>query len=73
MAGEDFWKVVHQPFLDRDLNRTQVRAFIKKGLVDAKGSYRALLDLIHVPASHYQKFMDFLRHNDLKPTTSDAE
>ncbi len=67
VGGEDFWKVVHAPFIERDLNRTQVRAFIRKGLVEAKGSYRALLELLHVPASYYQKFMDFLRHNDLKP------
>ena len=65
--GDDFWKVVHAPFIDRDLNRAQVRAFIKKGLVDAKGSYRDLLERLRLPQSDYQRFMDFLRHNELKP------
>ncbi len=64
---EDFWQVVHDPFLARDLNRAQVRAFIAKGLVDAKGRYRDLIALLGLPPSRYQKFMDFLRHNRLKP------
>ena len=64
---EDFWKVVHDAFLARDLNRAQVRAFIVKGLADSKGSYRDLIALLGLEASTYQKFMDFLRHNRLKP------
>jgi DNA-binding NtrC family response regulator len=64
---EDFWKVVHDAFLSRDLNRAQVRAFIAKGLADAKGSYRDLVGLLGLAPSSYQKFMDFLRHNRLKP------
>ena len=64
---EDFWKVVHDAFIARDLNRSQVRALIAKGLADAKGSYRELVALLGLPASSYQKFMDFLRHHRLKP------
>ena len=65
--GGDFWEVVYQPFLSRELNRKQVRAFIQRGFAASKGSYRHLLDLLHLPASDYQRFMDFLRHHDLKP------
>jgi DNA-binding NtrC family response regulator len=64
---EDFWKVVHDAFMSRDLNRAQVRAFIAKGLSDAKGSYRDLIALLGIPPTGYQRFMDFLRHNRLKP------
>jgi len=64
---EDFWKIVHRPFMARDLNRAQVRALVAKGLADAKGSYRDLVTLLGVPRSDYQKFMDFLRQNRLKP------
>ena len=59
--------MVYKPFIDRDLNRTQVKAIIKRGLAATQGNYRKLLDLIHLPAADYQKFMDFLRHHDLKP------
>jgi DNA-binding NtrC family response regulator len=65
--GDDFWDVIYQPFLHRELNRGQVRAFIQRGLVATQGKYRRLLGLLHLPASDYQRFMDFLRHHDLKP------
>jgi len=64
---EDFWKVAYEPFMARDLNRAQVRALIAKGLSDAKGSYRDLMTVLGLPPSEYQRFMDFLRHQRLKP------
>lgn len=65
--GEDFWETVHKGFMQRDLNRAQVKTLIKQGLLATNGSYRELLKRLQVPASQYQKFMDFLRHHDLKP------
>jgi DNA-binding NtrC family response regulator len=67
VGKEPFWEVVHKPFLSRDLNRNQVRNVIRRGLFEAKNSYRHLLDLLQIPDSDYQKFMDFLRHHQLKP------
>jgi transcriptional regulator with GAF, ATPase, and Fis domain len=63
----DFWRLVHQPFLDRDLSRREVRRLVASGLRDAGGSYRRLLELWNMPPAHYQKFMDFLRHQRVKP------
>ncbi len=65
--GAGFWELVHSPFLDRSLNRSQVKGLIRQGLFDAGGSYRQLLDVFGLPAADYQKLMDFLRHHDLKP------
>ncbi len=62
-----FWEDVHAPFLARDLNRAQVRDIIGRGLRHCGNSYRALLQAFHLPGRDYQKFMDFLRHHDLKP------
>ena len=62
-----FWNTVHRAFMDRDLNRSQVRAFISRGLDATRGSYRDLVELLGLPATDYQRFMDFLRHQDLKP------
>ncbi len=64
---KDFWELVYQPFIDRDLNRSQVVAVIRRGLTATQGNYRKLLELLRLPAGDYQKFMDFLRHHDLKP------
>ena len=66
-ANGSFWRTVHQAFMNRDLNRAQVRALVARGLEATHGSYRGLLELLELPASDYQRFMDFLRHHDLKP------
>jgi len=67
-SGEQtFWEAVHKPFIERDLNRSQVRALFERGLREANGSYKSLLTLFNLPDSDYQKFMDFLRHQRLKP------
>lgn len=66
-GNSSFWEGVQEPFLERDLNRREVRNLIARGLRETAGSYRQLLDLWHVDGSHYQKFMDFLRHHRLKP------
>jgi transcriptional regulator with GAF, ATPase, and Fis domain len=65
--GGSFWDVIHEPFLDRDLNRPQVREIISQGLLAARGSYRRMSVLFNIRPDHYQKFMDFLRHHRLKP------
>jgi DNA-binding NtrC family response regulator len=67
VAGEDFWTVVHDPFIDREINRAQVRTLIRQGLARTDGSYRRLLDEFRVRHADYQRFMDFLRHHRLKP------
>lgn len=77
-AGEDlyrrlvvekgnFWDVIYTPFMERHLNRSQVKAIVKQGLIEAQNSYRDLLDVFGLSMNDYQKFMDFLRHHQLKP------
>lgn len=64
---EGFWDAVYAPFMDRDLNRTQVRQLLQRGLTETSGSYTKLASLFNVPSDQYHKFMDFLRHHGLKP------
>lgn len=66
----DFWRAIQQPFLSRDLNRSEVRRVISLGLRQTRGSYRRLVEMWGLPAGDYQKFMDFLRHHRLKPRSS---
>jgi transcriptional regulator with GAF, ATPase, and Fis domain len=67
-AGEEsFWDTVHRPFLERDLNRAEVREIIAMGLKTSRGSYKRLLNVFSIAADDYLKFMDFLRHHRLKP------
>ena len=64
--GENFWDVVKAPFLDRDLNREEVKEILKKGLAKANNTYKNLLPLVNLKESDYKKFMKFLYRNDLR-------
>ena len=69
MSGgqESFWTVVHRPFLERQMSRAEAQAVIALGLTRTRGSYKKLLPLFHIADTDYLKFMDFLRHQELKP------
>jgi two-component system response regulator AtoC len=69
MAGGvgTFWDLVHEPFMDRELNRGEVRAVIEEGLRRSNWSYKRALQVFGVQQDDYLKFMDFLRHHRLKP------
>jgi DNA-binding NtrC family response regulator len=64
----DFWQLVHDPYMDRDLARRDVRRLIARGLAEVEGSYRRLLSLWRIPGPDYKRFMDFLRHHRLQPS-----
>jgi DNA-binding NtrC family response regulator len=63
----DFWQLVHEPFIERDLSRRDVRHLISRGLRETRGSYRRLLELWRLPAAEYKRFMGFLRNHRLQP------
>jgi transcriptional regulator with GAF, ATPase, and Fis domain len=62
-----FWELVQEPYLDRDLNRSQVAEIVAQGLRFSGGSYKKLLVSFGIAEQDYLKFMDFLRHHRLKP------
>lgn len=65
----DFWNLVYEPYMARELNRTQVRELIADGLQRVGGSYKRLLTAFGITEQDYLKFMDFLRYHRLKPET----
>lgn len=68
LAGEgSFWDLVHGPYMERELSRAEVRLVVERGLVATRGSYKRVLALFGIAEADYLKFMDFLRHHDLKP------
>ena len=67
-SGEGtFWSLVYDPFMERELNRAQVRAVVEEALRRSNWSYKRALELFAVAPEDYLKFMDFLRHHRLKP------
>jgi DNA-binding NtrC family response regulator len=67
-GGESFWEVVYRPYMDRELSRREVREIIEQGLYRTRGSYKKLLRIFGIADSDYLRFMDFLRHQRLKPS-----
>lgn len=62
-----FWDLVYEPFMDRELNRCEVRAVVEEGLRRSNWSYKRALQVFAIEQADYLKFMDFLRHHRLKP------
>jgi transcriptional regulator with PAS, ATPase and Fis domain len=58
---QNFWEVVGEPFLARDLTRDDVRTIVQRGLELSNGSYKALVPEFNMPRSDYKKFVAFLR------------
>lgn len=64
IGGEPFWSVVYEPFMSRDLTRQDLRAIIKQGLEQTRGSYKTLLQLFNLQPEDYKRFLNFLRKYD---------
>jgi DNA-binding NtrC family response regulator len=63
----NFWDDVSEPFLARELNRREVQAILASALRRSGGSYKRALDVLGIAPADYLRFMDFLRHHNLKP------
>ncbi len=63
---ESFWTAVREPFLNRDLNRREVKAILTEGLKKAR-NYKELIAVFNVEPQDYKKFLNFLQDHDLKP------
>ncbi|UCH98011.1 MAG: sigma 54-interacting transcriptional regulator [Candidatus Aminicenantes bacterium] len=64
--GKSFWEVVKEPFLNRDLNRQQVKAILSEALTQTDGNYKDTLRLFNLDEEEYGTFMKFLYRNHLK-------
>jgi transcriptional regulator with PAS, ATPase and Fis domain len=65
-AGRNFWEVVGEPFLKRELTRSQVKDLVDKALTLSGGKYIQTLKLFNLPSSQYKRFMKFLNKHQLQ-------
>jgi transcriptional regulator with PAS, ATPase and Fis domain len=61
---ESFWKVVHDPFMARDLTRDTLRRVVRLGLEQAHGRYADLVPLFNITKDDTKRLLAFLRKND---------
>jgi transcriptional regulator with GAF, ATPase, and Fis domain len=62
-----FWELIHDRFLERELNRQQVQTVIAEALRRSHWCYKDSLPHFGLAQGEYLRFMDFLRHHALKP------
>ncbi len=58
--GETFWTVVYEPFMARDLTRSDLRELVRHALGITRGNYKNVAQLFNVPAD-YKRLLNFLR------------
>ena len=63
-GGECFWSTVYPLYMQRDITRNDVRDLLRKGLEEARGSYKIVVRLFNMESSDYKKFLNFLRKHD---------
>jgi transcriptional regulator with PAS, ATPase and Fis domain len=65
-SGQTFWEAIKKPFLQRDINRDQVRKVVAQGLTEAGGKYVDLLHVFNLQRNEYHRFMAFLSDYKLR-------
>ena len=60
-GGESFWSAVYEPFMARDVTRSQVRELIRLGLQHTLGNYKLLVTTFNMAPGDYKRFLNFLR------------
>jgi transcriptional regulator with PAS, ATPase and Fis domain len=58
---ESFWTTVYPLYMQREITRSHVRDVVKKGLEEARGNYKIMVQLFNMEAGDYKKFLNFLR------------
>ena len=56
-----FWSEVHEPFMNHDLTRDDVRELVREGLTHTRGNYKMLVRVFNMDARDYKRFLSFLR------------
>jgi two-component system, NtrC family, response regulator len=58
---ESFWTSVYPLYMQREITRTHVRDVVQKGLEEARGNYKIMVQLFNMEQGDYKKFLNFLR------------
>jgi len=56
-----FWSEVHEPFMNHDITREDVRQLVREGLTHTRGNYKMLVRAFNMDPRDYKRFLSFLR------------
>jgi len=65
---QSFWTTVYPLFMQREITRAAVRDVVRRGLQDARGSYKIVARMFHMEDQEYKKFLNFLRKHHCQPS-----
>ena len=65
---QSFWTTVYPLFMQREITRSHVRDVVRRGLQDARGSYKIVARSFNMEAGEYKKFLNFLRKHQCQPS-----
>jgi hypothetical protein len=72
-----FWSEVHEPFMNHDITREDVRQLVREGLAHTRGNYKMLVRAFNMDPRDYKRFLSFLRtyecHVSFRPFRMMAE
>ena len=61
---ESFWTAVYPLYMEREITRGNVRDLVRRGLEEARGSYKIVARIFNMEQRDYKRFLNFLRKHD---------
>lgn len=65
---QSFWTTVYPLYMQREITRSAVRDVVRRGLQDARGSYKIVARMFNMEETDYKKFLNFLRKHHCQPS-----
>lgn len=65
--GKSFWEVVWQPFIKRDLNKSEIKRFLEEGYIRCNSSLKELSRHMHIKDSEFKRFIAALHNYGIHP------
>ncbi len=66
-AGKSFWETIWSAFLGRELNRAQVRLFLKGVFTESEGNLKVMAARMNIRETEYPRFVSMLHRYALHP------
>lgn len=65
--GKNFWEVVWQPFMDREIDRTAIKAILKDAYKKNKKNFKKMILFLNLKESEYYSFMALMYKYKIDP------
>jgi DNA-binding NtrC family response regulator len=66
-TGENYWELVWQPFMARELDKNTLRRILEFFYVESSHSFKKMTKCLNVKENDYKKFMSYLYKYKLDP------